>query len=53
MNHPVDADFAPFCLGGFKHEDRFLAVLDIEKLAADDELGDASASKNFFSQGIN
>ncbi len=53
MNHPVDPDFAPFCLGGFKHGDQFLAVLDIDKLAADDDLGDASASQNFFNQGTN
>ena len=51
MNHPVDPDFAPFCLGGFKHGDQFLAVLDIDKLAADDDLSDAAASQNFFKQG--
>ena len=51
MNHPVDPDFAPFCLGGFKHGDQFLAVLDIDKLAADDDLSDAAASQNLFKQG--
>ena len=53
MNHPIDADFAPFCLGGFKHEGRFLAVLDIDKLAADDDLGNASAAKIFSIRGQN
>jgi twitching motility protein PilI len=47
MNHPVDPDFDRFCLGGFKHEGRFLAVLDLDKLAADDDLVDASAAKIF------
>jgi hypothetical protein len=53
MKHPVDPDFAPFCLGGFKHGDQFLAVLDIDKLAADDDLSDASASQSLFNQGKN
>jgi twitching motility protein PilI len=44
MSHPVDPDFAKFSLGGFKHEGHFLAVLDIDKLAADDDLSNASAS---------
>jgi len=43
MGHPVDADFARFCLGGFKQDGKFLAVLDIDKLAADPDIGDASA----------
>jgi twitching motility protein PilI len=51
MNHPVDPDFAPFCLGGFKHDDNFLAVLDIDKLAADDDMCDASASQIFLIRG--
>jgi twitching motility protein PilI len=50
MDHPVDADFAMFCLGGFKHDGRFLAVLDIDKLAADPNIGDASASEIFSSK---
>ena len=52
MNHPIDADFAPYCLGGFKHEDRFLAVLDIDRLAADNDIVDASVSQNFFVRGM-
>jgi twitching motility protein PilI len=51
MNHPVDPDFARFCLGGFKHDGDFLAVLDIDKLAADDDMSDASASKIFLIRG--
>lgn len=45
MEQAVDADFADFCLGGFHHEDKFLAVLDIEKLIADSGLANASAAK--------
>lgn len=45
MSHPVDADFADYCLGGFHYEERFLAVLDIDKLVADGELSSASASE--------
>jgi twitching motility protein PilI len=51
MDHPVDPDFAPFCLGGFEHDGRFLAVLDIDKLAVDDDLCDASASTFFSIRG--
>mgnify|MGYP003572424027 FL=1 len=51
MSHPVDADFARFCLGGFMHEGRFLAVLDIEKLVADEDVSDAAASEIFSSKG--
>lgn len=44
MEHPVDADFNDFILGGFRHGDRFLAVLDIDKLVADSDLSNAAAS---------
>jgi chemotaxis signal transduction protein len=40
---PVDPDFAAFARGGFYHRDRFLAVLDMERLLADSDLADASA----------
>lgn len=43
MEYPVDEDFAGFTLGGFHDEDRFLAVLDIDKLVADGELSNAAA----------
>lgn len=46
MDHPVDPDFARFTLGGFKYKGEFLAVLDIDKLVADDDLANASASAN-------
>jgi twitching motility protein PilI len=51
MNHPVDPDFAKFSLGGFKHDGHFLAVLDIDKLVADDDLSNASASGNSIMKG--
>ena len=43
MEHPVDEDFAAFTLGGFHYKDKFLAVLDIDKLVTDADLADASA----------
>ncbi|MCB1675695.1 MAG: chemotaxis protein CheW [Halioglobus sp.] len=46
MDQPVDADFTPFSLGGFRHGDKFLAILDIDRLVADDELANASATAN-------
>ena len=47
MDHPVEADFARFALGGFRHQGEFLAVLDIDKLVADEDLSNASASENY------
>lgn len=46
MDYPVDADFADFTLGGFHSGDRFLAVLDVDKLVADSDLSNAAASRN-------
>ncbi len=43
MEQPVDEDFEPFTLGGFPDGDRFLAVLDIDKLIADSDLSNAAA----------
>jgi twitching motility protein PilI len=43
MDGPVDPDFAAFARGGFYHRDRFIAVLDMERLLADTDLADASA----------
>jgi len=51
MSHPVDPDFARFTLGGFMHEGQFLAVLDIDKLVADEDLSNASASENSLFKG--
>lgn len=47
MDHPVDEDFSDFTLGGFEHGDRFLAILDIDKLVALDELSSAAATDIF------
>lgn len=44
MEEPVDADFAEFALGSFPQGDRFLPVLDIDKLIADSELSNAAAN---------
>lgn len=43
MEHPVDEHIAGFTLGGFRDGDRFLAILDIDKLVADSELSNAAA----------
>ena len=51
MDHPVDADFARFSLGGFKHEGEFLAILDIDKLVADEDLSNASVAMNSSNKG--
>ena len=52
MACPVDADFADFTLGGFHHEDRFMAILDVERLVADSGLSNAAASGPVSSKGI-
>ena len=44
MNAPIDPDFAEFTLGGFPDRNRFLAVLDIDKLIADGDLSNAAAN---------
>jgi len=51
MDHPVDPDFAQYTLGGFKYRGEFLAVLDIDKLVADEEIANASAAKHFSTKG--
>jgi len=43
MDHPVDADFAGYTLGGFQYKGDFLAVLDIDKLVVDEEISNAAA----------
>jgi len=43
MEHAVDEDFARFTLGGFSDRNRFLAILDIDKLIADGDLSNAAA----------
>ncbi len=44
MTHLVDGHFAAMCLGGFNYNGQFLAVLDIDKLVTDGDLGSASAT---------
>ncbi|MEM1112857.1 MAG: chemotaxis protein CheW [Pseudomonadota bacterium] len=44
MEHAIDSDFEPFCLGGFNSRDRFLAVLDLDKLVASGVLADAAVA---------
>lgn len=53
MDHEVDPDFAGFTQGGFMADDTFLAVLDIDKLVADEELANASAAQNSSIRGKN
>jgi len=45
MDHPVDPDFARFTEGGFHYGDEFFAVLDLDKLVADENLANASATR--------
>lgn len=51
LDHPVDPDFARFTLGGFKTDGEFLAVLDIDKLVADEDVANASAGVNSSGKG--
>lgn len=44
MSQTVEADFAPYALGGFQDGERFLPVLDIDKLIADSDLSNAAAN---------
>jgi twitching motility protein PilI len=51
MEHPVDEQVARFTLGGFHDGNRFLAILDIERLVADSELANAAASSPITNEG--
>ena len=53
VEHAVDEDFAPFALGGFMYRNEFLTVLDIDRLVADEELQNASATKGSSNRGKN
>ena len=44
MDYPVDESLADFTLGGFHYGERFLAILDIDKLVGDSDLSNAAAS---------
>jgi twitching motility protein PilI len=42
MTCAIDPDFAELTLGGYVHEERILAVLDIDKLVTDSDFSNAS-----------
>ena len=44
MEHDVDEDLRGFTNGGFLRGDKFLAILDIDKLVADSDISNASAN---------
>jgi twitching motility protein PilI len=44
-DHAVDPDFVNYTSGGYMYKGDFMAVLDIDKLVADEELSNASARK--------
>lgn len=46
MGQAVDPAFSAYCLGGFHYKDKFLAVLDIDKLISDSGLANASATES-------
>ena len=45
MAQSIDSDFADYCLGGFHHGEKFLAVLDIQKLVSESGLANAAAAE--------
>lgn len=45
MDHAVDPDFVNYTVGGYMYKGDFMAVLDIDKLVADEELSNASARR--------
>jgi twitching motility protein PilI len=45
LDREIDEDFSKFTLGGFEYEGEFMAVLDIDKLVADEDLANASAAQ--------
>ncbi len=50
MKQSIDSAFVDYCLGGFHSKDKFLAVLDIQKLVADSGLANASAAECVLSE---
>ncbi|GAB5451374.1 MAG: hypothetical protein Hals2KO_17020 [Halioglobus sp.] len=50
-DHSVDPDFEKYTVGGFSYRGEFLAILDIDKLVADEAVSDASAANGFSSEG--
>lgn len=53
MNHSIDPDFEQYTVGGFEYQGEFMPVLDIDKLVADEDLANASATKASSSRGKN
>jgi len=51
MDYPVDESLARFTQGGFHDGERFLAILDIERLVADSELVNAAAAGPMANEG--
>jgi twitching motility protein PilI len=51
MDQAVDADFAELTLGGFNYEDRFLAILDVDKLVAQSDLANAAVTDAEINEG--
>ena len=45
MDHEVYPDFVDYTVGGYMYKGDFMAVLDIDKLVADEELSNASARR--------
>jgi twitching motility protein PilI len=53
MGQAVDPAFSAYCLGGFHYEDKFLAVLDIDKLISDSGLANASVAESVINEECN
>jgi twitching motility protein PilI len=51
MDQAVDADFTEYALGGFHYEDRFLTILDIDKLVAQSDLANAAVTESEDNEG--
>ncbi len=53
MEHTIDPDFADLTLGGYHQNNKFLAVLDIDKLVADSDFSDASVTEHDTTRDMN
>ena len=52
MAYEVDEDFADYTLGGFHDGDRFLAILDVERMVTDSELSNAAMPVAVSNEGM-
>jgi hypothetical protein len=52
MEYEVDEDFVDFTLGGFHDGERFLAILDVERLVTDSELSNAAIPAAVSNEGM-